>query len=392
MTRPKKDKTAITLDVVKEINDFAKTTLTEADLKAYNLHCFSDAGLGVHTCNPLAPMSDGSPPPDDEESYCSLHHICAVHLGARYGVGLADDEPYDFDKSKEACKKLGYDTLVKAIREKQLADQPAVEEAAAEPVAEEKSKPAASAEAASAAVKVRPRRLQKSPEAVLTVAKATKITDDNVKAAEAKPAKKAAAKSAKKAKKAKKAIKVIKTIKKAAKPAKKAASKPAKAAKVKKPVKASKVAKKAAKPAKKAPPKLTKSKAQVKKVEKAGTAQRRGRPRTREYDPSIHCPVKKPAYWRSIGAVKTWTPDHKLSVDEVKERLRTVGFRADTGSRMGVLLDAVKVNGGATLESLQKSWEKHDFKLQPLTHILRIAVKSGAFAMKGEKYVLGGHA
>ena len=382
MMQPKRDKTVITAAVVAEINDFAKTGLSEGDLKAFNLHCFSDTGLGVHTCNPTAPMPDGSTPPD-EESYCSLHFICAVHLGARYGVGLKDDEPYDFDKSKAYCKKLGYEALVKEIRAKQhevpaeAPAAPAVDKTIKEALAEEMIPPeqvkVAENPPMPVAPKVRPRHLQKAAAEtpVLTLPTAVKISEANqekaakakpVKAVKAKPAKKVKAVKAKpvKAVKAKPVKKVVKT-----KPSKKAAVKPTKLTAKAKPAKPAKLA--------------------------AGDAPRRGRPRTREYDPTIHCPQKKPNYWRTIGAVKAWTPDHKLTVEEVRERLLVGGFRAQPQSRMGVLLDKIKKNGGASLESLEKLWEANQFNLAPLTHILKIAVKIGAFSMKGDRYVLGGH-
>jgi len=103
-------KVKLTLPILDEVNQFSRLNLNPERLN--QVPCFSDALLNVHMCNPDVP-------PEGSEPVCSIHWICKCFLGARMGVGLAPDEPYNFEKSKAFCKQLTYAKLMEAIKAKQ---------------------------------------------------------------------------------------------------------------------------------------------------------------------------------------------------------------------------------------------------------------------------------
>jgi hypothetical protein len=116
----------------------------------------------------------------------------------------------------------------------------------------------------------------------------------------------------------------------------------------------------------------------------------RGRPRVRPFDAAVHRPDVKPTYWRSAGSVEENLPDHALSADEVRERLRSIGYRALPGSRAGVLF--ALTSKGATFEEIAAAWVAKTYKTTFLKHMLKCCVKAGALSRREDgTYVFGGH-
>ena len=108
------EKVRITPAILSEIN-----RLLGLDLgldRAARTHCFSDCVLGNAVCNPTG----------EDERACAIAPICVVYLGARYGVGVKLDAPYDFERSKACCQRLSLPILIEAIRKRRIELDPPI--------------------------------------------------------------------------------------------------------------------------------------------------------------------------------------------------------------------------------------------------------------------------
>lgn len=268
------EKVRITPTILSEIN-----SLLGLDLgldRANHTHCFSDCVLGNAVCNPTG----------DDERACAIAPLCVVYLGARYGVGIKLEAPYDFERSKACCQRLSLPVLVEAIRKRRIELDPPI-------VGLEEL-------------------VEIEPERRIEVEDVSQIRVDM------------------------------------------------------------------------AAPKERKRRSQPPKRGK------RGRPRLRNFDPRVHVDglEKRPNWWRSLANVAHIArPDHPLTVEEAKERLVKIGFRAKRGSRMGLVLEcAVKK---MSMDGILLVMKREGYV--PSSHIVKLAIKAGAIEEKDGQYVLGGH-
>jgi hypothetical protein len=107
----------LSLPILQEVNVFSRLNLRKERIN--EISCFSSPVMTAWVCNPTKnPVQDGK----DEKEFCAIHWICKVYFAARLGIGLKPEDPYNFEKSKEHCKTLTYEQLLKAIDAK-LASQ-----------------------------------------------------------------------------------------------------------------------------------------------------------------------------------------------------------------------------------------------------------------------------
>jgi hypothetical protein len=107
----------LTLPILQEVNVFSRLQLRKERIN--EIPCFSDPVMTTWVCNPTKNPVDSGKDPDKD--FCAINWICKVFFGARLGVGLKKEEPYNFEKSKEFCKALSYEELLKAIETTQTA-------------------------------------------------------------------------------------------------------------------------------------------------------------------------------------------------------------------------------------------------------------------------------
>lgn len=107
-------KVKLSLPILQEVNSFSRLNLSAT--RVDTITCFSDAVITAWVCEPQGnPAPEGKDPAKD---YCHIHWACKTYLAGRLGVGLAPNEPYNFEKSKEFAKTLTYERLVEQIKSK----------------------------------------------------------------------------------------------------------------------------------------------------------------------------------------------------------------------------------------------------------------------------------
>ena len=79
--------------------------------------CFSDPVTTSCLCNPDVPDDKGQTGAGNRlgNPVCYIYHVCHCYFGARLGIGLEPNEPYDFNKALTFNKALSWQQLSEGV-------------------------------------------------------------------------------------------------------------------------------------------------------------------------------------------------------------------------------------------------------------------------------------